>query len=133
MDNMLVIIRGLPGSGKSTLARNEFYTYVHLEADMYHMVAGEYKFVGDRVHLAHKWCQETCRIFLNSGLSVVVSNTFTTLKEIQPYADMAQELGIPMHVYRMTENYGSIHNVPVDVIEKMKNRFQPFEGEKEYG
>lgn len=133
MDNMLAIIRGLPGSGKSTLAREQFFTYVHLEADMYHMVAGKYKFDGDRVHLAHKWCQETCRIFLNSGLSVVVSNTFTTLKEIQPYADMAKELGIPMHVYRLTADYGSIHNVPAEVIEKMKGRFQDFEGERIHG
>lgn len=129
---MLYLIRGLPGSGKSYYARifiSADQADVHLEADMYHMVNGVYKFVGDNVYAAHKWCQESTRIFLNNDMGVVISNTFTQKKEIQPYLDMAKDIGVDVKIYRCTQNYGSIHNVPDEVIQKMKARFEDYEGE----
>jgi len=35
-------------------------------------------------------------------------------------------------VVRCTANYGSIHGVPEATIEKMKNRFEYYEGEYSY-
>ena len=45
----LILVRGLPGSGKSTIASaidgsDESYAPIHLEADMFFMENGEYKF-----------------------------------------------------------------------------------------
>lgn len=129
---MLILIRGLPGSGKSTYAKK---LVDMLEADLFqktnvkHFEADDFwedrefnpRFLG----LAHKKCQENTWDALCQGYDVVVANTFTRLWEMQPYLDMTEDI----KVYRMTGDYGSIHNVPKDTIEKMKKRFEDFDGE----
>ena len=131
----LVLVRGLPGSGKSTYAEEITRVrpddrYVWLEADMYFVDhKGNYNWHKNGIMHAHTWCQDTARIFLNNGKNVVVSNTFTTLKEMQPYIDHANLLGIDIDVYRMTGDYGSVHDVPDEVIKKMSDRFENNFGE----
>lgn len=125
---MLILIRGLPGSGKSTFARD--YDIRHYEADMFFIQPdGEYEFNPGLIKQAHEWCQTSVRCALYARHDVVVSNTFTTLKEMQPYIDFAKNCGAELKVYRMTGNYGSIHNVPEETIERMRNRFEDYEGE----
>lgn len=130
---MIILIRGLPGSGKSTLARkmlNFHEKTIHLEADMYFTNnRGEYNWNAEYVHEAHRWCQDTARICLNMGYNVIVSNTFTTLKEMQVYLEHAEMIDTPIIVHRMTGNYGSIHNVPEATILKMRDRFEDYPGE----
>lgn len=118
--NSLVLIRGLPGSGKSTFYRNRFPSFVHYEADMYHMVHGKYEFSTDKLSEAHRWCRESAFVSLHNFNNVVVSNTFTTLFELRPYLDM------PFNVWvlKMEGNFDSVHNVPDHAIEKMKNRWE---------
>ena len=130
MLNKLILIRGIPGSGKSTYAKTHFSDHIHLEADMYFMSpTGDYIYDATRIKSAHSWCQESTKIFLSNGYDVVVSNTFTTLKEMNFYINLAKEWDIPYAVFRLNTEYGSIHNVPQEVIEKMKARFENFEGE----
>ena len=126
----LIIVRGLPGSGKSTFAQTFPFT-VHLEADMFFLNdVGEYKFDSQLLGRAHTWCQETTKILLRSGNSVIVSNTFTTMKEINPYLDIAKNIkGCTVEVYRTTKNYGSVHNVPKEAIQRMADRFVDYPGE----
>lgn len=122
----LILVRGMPGSGKSTLAAKlaalEYYN--HLETDQYWMVDGEYKFDMSRIKDAHQWCQDSVREKLTKGYGVVVSNTFTTQKEMKPYFDMAKEFGIRPQVILCQGNYGNIHNVPTDVLARMAERFE---------
>lgn len=122
----LYLIRGLPGSGKSTLARDmltEYTSTEHFEADMYHMKDGEYQFDPSRIKQAHAWCLLATFEALQDGVDVIVSNTFTTAKEIQPYADLARDLDTHFDIITRTGNYGSIHNVPKATVEKMARRF----------
>jgi len=125
----LYLVRGLPGSGKSTMAR--MISDVHFEADMYHMVGDKYVFVGENIKAAHEWCYQSTRIFLNRVAVVAVSNTFTTLKEMQRYLDFQKD-GHRIAVIRCTGEFGNIHNVPADVMEKMKARFEDYPGELLY-
>ena len=122
----LILVRGMPGSGKSTLAAKiaaiEYYN--HLETDQFWMVDGEYKFDMSRIKEAHQWCQDSVREKLTKGYGVVVSNTFTTQKEMKPYFDMAKEFGIRPQVILCQGNYGNIHNVPTDVLARMAERFE---------
>lgn len=126
----LILIRGLPGSGKSTLARMIYNTELewtkHLEADMYFIdtITGEYKFDAGKLHKAHLWCQKTTDISLKYDFQVVVSNTFTTIKELRPYFEIAKSHGIIPQVITCHGNYGSVHDVPEETMQKMKSRFQ---------
>ena len=123
MKNYLILVRGLPGSGKSTIANLIDYTgFIHLETDQYW--GPDYKFDMSKLGEAHQWCQDETANMLGRGHDVVVSNTFTTKKELQPYFDIAKRFGIVPQVILCQGQYGNIHNVPVEVLEKMKNRFE---------
>lgn len=128
---MLILVRGLPGSGKSTYANSfKLINTINLEADMFFIdEKGKYVFKGELIKYAHEWCINTARIFMNNGHNVLVSNTFTTLKEMKPYIEHAQKLRVDIKVYRMINEYKSIHDVPEEVIEKMKARFEDYPGE----
>lgn len=123
----LTIIRGLPGSGKTTLAKT--FGCLHLEADMAHVRGGEYLWVGGRINFAHKWCQKVCCDTLKGGMDVVVSNTFTTHKELTPYLSMPYT---ELKIIKCVGEYGSIHAVPQEAIERMKARWVDYEGETEH-
>ena len=123
----LYIVRGLPGSGKSTYAKK--LGCFHVEADMFHVKDGEYKFDIQRSRLGHNWCQKTVIFAMEQGMDVVVSNTFTQNWEIYPYLEFAKKTGHLVNVIRMTNEFGSVHGVPEDTMKKMRERFEDVDGE----
>ena len=127
-DLKLILVRGLPGSGKSTIARSlSDGTWTrHLETDMYwiNTITGEYEFVPERIKDAHLWCQKGVDHILNQGYSVAVSNTFTQKWELQPYFEIAKKYGIIPQVILCQNQFKNIHNVPEEVLVKMKDRFE---------
>ena len=140
MIGKLIIVRGIPGSGKTTFVENQRAgdnpeLSFHFEADMYfewiNLLTGqkEYSFDQSQLGNAHAWCQEQTKRALTKGGKVYVSNTFTTLKELVPYLEMATELGAKIEIHEMSEipvvegKRKNIHNVPQDVIDKMLQRW----------
>jgi len=121
----LTLIRGLPGSGKSTKASamSAATGSLHFEADQWMMVDGEYQFDPAKLHYAHKQCLQSTKDALLAGKDVVVSNTFTTKKELAPYLKLAEELTVPVNIIICTSDYGSVHNVPDETMTKMRARF----------
>lgn len=126
--NTLILVRGTPGSGKSTLAKwiSVDSTVLHFEADMFFVdpETGEYKFDGMRIGEAHEWCQSITKQSLSEGYNVVVSNTFTRLKEMRPYFEMAKELNIVPTVYVAQGGFKNVHGVPDQVLDNMRKRFE---------
>lgn len=124
----MILVRGLPGSAKSTFAGDMSFAHPfseHFEADMYFMDSeGNYNFDASKLGQAHKWCQEETDRVLTEGEMVIVSNTFTTKKELKPYFDIAKKHGIIPNVILCQNSFKSIHNVPDETMEKMKNRFE---------
>lgn len=123
----LILIRGIPGSGKSTLAKQiETNTSccIHLETDMYFYVNGVYEFDVKKLRFNHQRCLDNTNSYLNNYFSVVVSNTFTTKRELRPYFEIAKKYNIVPEVILCQNQFGSIHDVPDETIEKMKKRFQ---------
>lgn len=120
----LVLVRGLPGSGKSTIAKNLIGWYHHLETDMFWMLNGEYVFDASRLGEAHTWCQNQTRELMTKGFSPVVSNTFTTKKELKPYFDIAKEFDIVPTIILCQSQWGNIHNVPEETLKRMEARFE---------
>lgn len=117
----LVLIRGLPGSGKSTLAKT-LKGFIHMETDQYW--GKDYAFDASKLGAAHAWCQEQTRQLLHEGEDVVVSNTFTTKKELKPYIEIAKEFGITPSIILCQNNFGNTHNVPAETLFKMNARFE---------
>ncbi len=130
----LTLIRGTPGSGKTTLAKSKYVPlgYVHLEADMFFEQSGTYLFEPAKIGLAHSWCQRKTREHLVAGRHVVVSNTFTTHWELFPYIDMADKIPAELKVIHAQGNFQNVHSVPQAALDKMKARWQPFDGEEIY-
>lgn len=122
----LTLIRGLPGSGKSTLAKSMVRSsdLPHYEADMFFMKEGKYCFDISKLHQAHQWCLNSTKASLSAGLDVVVSNTFTTKKEMKPYVDLAAELGVQLVIIECTADFGSIHDVPEEALQRMRARWE---------
>lgn len=128
--NELFLLRGLPGSGKSTLAKS--LGGFHVEADMYFINDGEYKFDGSKIKDAHEWCQNefNTAMILNhtTGVNkrIVVSNTFTQEWEMKAYTDLAESYDYRVYSLIVENRHGGVneHGVPEDKLEQMKNRFQ---------
>lgn len=128
----LLIIRGLPGSGKSTLAKQieSDYNFVHLETDMYFMDKfGEYNYDKTKIQEAHNWCLRQVEAVAIDKKDIVVSNTFTTFKEVEPYIKLSNRYKYNFAIICCSGKFKSIHNVPESIIEKMKLRFEQIPGE----
>lgn len=124
---MLLLVRGAPGSGKSTFAQYLFrmYGFKHHEADHYMFENGVYKFDSKKLGWAHQQCREAVRqdLFIN-GENVVVSNTFIHKREMKPYITMGTEAHYIVKQIILRNDFGSVHNVPRDTVNKMKRRLE---------
>jgi predicted kinase len=118
----LMLIRGLPGSGKSTLAKSLTPHYMHRETDMFW--GPDYKFDYSRLTEAHEWCLDQTRNIMQLGFFPVVSNTFTLKRNMRPYFELAREFGIVPTVIHCQNDFGNIHNVPKDALDRMRNQFE---------
>ena len=127
----LIIVRGLPGSGKSTLARRIAGDINRgdpgmaevFEADDFFLIDGKYQFEASELPQAHGQCLARTAKHLERGGTAIVSNTFTTRRELKPYFNLAKQVGIVPVVYLAQNNFGSIHAVPEEIMTKMRERF----------
>jgi predicted kinase len=125
MNKELYLLRGLPGSGKSTLAKS--LAGCHVEADMYFMNDGEYKFDPSKLSEAHQWCQNKTTAYMHTNWPrIVVSNTFTQEWEMEAYYKLAEKYGYTVYSIIVENRHGGVnkHGVPDDKLQQMKDRFQ---------
>ena len=126
----LFLLRGLPGSGKSTLAKS--LDGIHVEADQFFMVGGEYKFDASKLREAHNSCLTRVKsymyIFSGNPKSerIIVSNTFTQEWEMEAYYKLAEQYGYKVFSIIVENRHEGVnqHGVPADKLEQMKNRFE---------
>ena len=77
---------------------------------------------------AHRYCQIVVKNAMQSGADqIAVSNTFSQLWEIKPYQSLARKYEYNVTIIECQNDFGSIHNVPGDAIDKMKARWEAIE------
>ena len=132
----IYLIRGIPGAGKSTFAKKLRqairekcdFTASIFETDNFFVDAtnGTYKFDSGLTELAHNWnigeVYKNCRDYCCAPC--IVANSFTTEKEIHPYRNIARELKRRCVIIDLYTEHESVHNVPDNIIAKMKTRWQ---------
>lgn len=126
----LILLRGLPGSGKSTLAKS--LGGIHIEADQFFMIDGEYKFDASKLKEAHNNCLTRVKSYMyiysskDTSERLIVSNTFTQEWEMKPYFDLAESYGYRVYSLIVENRHGnkSVHDVPDATMGNMLNRFQ---------
>lgn len=132
-DKRVIIIRGLPGSGKSTMALKHFVDkkgYKICEADHFFYDNGVYNFDYSKLADAHEYCHNKAISELERGGKVVISNTFSRLWEIKELLGKLPVGRNEVSVLHCHGGTGTVHNVPEFVVERMKQRWQTWKGEK---
>jgi hypothetical protein len=103
------------------------------EADQYFYDENyNYNFDVTKLHAAHMDCQRRVEELMKIsdttqyGSEIVVSNTSTTKKEMEPYLKLAEKYGYKVVSLIVENRHGntSVHNVPDETMEKMRNRFE---------
>lgn len=128
----LILVRGLPGSGKTTYVNRNFPTrYIHLEADHFRTdCRGHYLYDPAKNGICHRLCQDYAEMALSQGKDVVISNTFTTIKEMQYYISLASAYGADLRVITCRGKFQNVHDVPEKAMEAMRKRWQDYPGEE---
>lgn len=125
MEKVLIIVRGIPGSGKTTFAAM-LGKAICCADDFFTTRDGKYVWKPERVGKAHEWCQRKCRRFMKAQAErIMVANTSTTEREMQPYMDLARQFGYKVFSVIVETRHGnkSVHNVPEVTLDKMRERF----------
>jgi len=140
MQKVLTLVRGLPGSGKSSYARSiwigteadeDIKTGI-CSADDFFTVKGVYTFDSSKLTEAHNDCQYRTRMGLLAGMNIVVANTFTCRWEMEPYLQIASEVGARIVVVDCFDGgmddatlaSTNVHGVPADTIAAMRGRWE---------
>lgn len=131
MQQSLILIRGVPGAGKTLLAQTLQFNSENskmVEADQFMTdLDGNYKYSHSRVTECHNQCFEGAKKAMYEGYTVIVSNYFTRIWEMQRYLNLAIDLRIPIQVIHCQSEFKNIHNVPEDKVVQMHERFEPLD------
>lgn len=128
----VIFIRGASGSGKTTLARQLIFTLskdaVILETDDYFVKQGQYQFERDKLQSAHDWNRQRFTQALHEGGDIIVSNTFIKLWELNKYLEHIDTSTIRVTIYELHSQYGGVHDVPQEVVDRTRKHFEPYTG-----
>lgn len=110
-------------------------------ADDFFMVNGKYEFNRFKTGYAHNNCwlyteslikmvessmfnKEPHSIKKQFNNEIIVHNVFSSRKMLKPYYELAEKYGWQVQEIICKGNFGNVHNVPDEVIQRMANRFE---------
>lgn len=141
----MYIMRGLPGSGKSTMAQYAHSWYInHLFTstvittdDFWYNEKNEYIFDPTRLKEAHEWNLNRAIEAIEAKLNVIIiDNVHSQFWEAEKYVIHAFQNGYAVELKWPTNPWSenvdelferNLHNVPREVIQAMKDRFESHE------
>lgn len=138
----LILLRGPSGTGKSTIARH--LSAPHADQAAFHETDqffvdehGVYHFAVSKLKAAHEWNQlQVERSMQQSKELVIVANTFIAHWEMERYLELAEEYHYKVELIRTPGPWDPAilqkrnkHSVPLDVLRRHINGYQPHEDE----
>ena len=131
MTKTLYLVRGLAGSGKSTLAK-KLAPHSTFSADEYyeHLAKEQGKtysevFFPEALPVAHSECQQRAEHSMVNGVQeIAIANTFSQKWEAEPYFVLAEKYGYTVCIIECQSQFGSVHDVPEEVVEAMRDRWE---------
>lgn len=130
MRKVLYLIRGVPGAGKSTIAAYLVERCCRHSADDYFTTYPNgretYNFDASKLQQAHRACLDAVkRNIRDLQPRIVVANTFIKREQMQPYYELANNAGYEVVEITVKSNFKSAHNVPTEVVSRMRREFEP--------
>jgi predicted kinase len=126
----LTILRGCSGSGKSSFAKyiasmSDSYTGI-IAADDFFLKDGEYKFDANKLGQAHQDCLNRVESHMKNEDDIIIHNTNTSLKEINPYLELAIKYNYKIFSIIIENRHGgqNIHGVPTETLQKQEQRLR---------
>lgn len=126
----MTVLRGAPGSGKSTLAQQIVAASTNprgvavCSTDSYFMRGDVYRFDPTKLGEYHAENQAHAAAMCAEGLDVIVDNTNSALWEMKPYVEAAVHYGCSITVVTCRSNYGNIHGVPSEVVQRIDDNLR---------
>lgn len=138
----IYILRGIPGAGKSTFV-NKFLKLsdpsllVCSADDYFTQPDGSYVYDRSKTSQAHGECmlKYLKALVENQTSTIVVDNTNTTRSELEWYVKTAHKvcykplLSVVRFKADLETSKRNIHNVPVEAVQRMLDRFEDWDGE----
>lgn len=127
----LFIVRGPVGTGKSTVAlaiASKYPDMKHLEADMcFTDKDGVYRFNLAELGRVYEWCATEAESLMSEGVSLVVSNPFSQLWEMEIYLVVAARYEYEVIMIDCMHQFGNPHQVEQKVIDAQRKRWETAE------
>lgn len=120
-----IVLRGAAGSGKSTWA-NAFPTpKCVISTDSYFIRGYEYKFDPSLLGYYHKLSFDKAQWLIDRHMvMIILDNTNIKLEHYSHYVQYAQDHGYTVYQKVFDGEFESIHNVPAEVVSRMRSTFQ---------
>lgn len=125
------ILIGPSGAGKTTYVRENYADAEYCSADVYFVDPNDcvYRFDASKLQDAHSYCLWSFCEALSNGKDAVVDNTNCNEIDVAPYIAVATAYSAEVDITVFVVDYNdaeklarrNVHNVPVDVIERMIN------------
>lgn len=133
LSKTLYLIRGIPGSGKSTLAARLAPRH-NVAADDFPGLYVNGGYQPELQKASHEWCLNRATEMMSmAARAIAVHNTFCNPDYMHDYLLSAsvnryavQIIHAEAVILPNLEQAKSIHNVPQDVIERMRDSFKSF-------
>lgn len=134
----LLLLRGISGSGKTTIVKmmtavfKEVPSVVCSADDYFVNREGQYVFDKNKLGTAHQLCKDKVEFSMKNDVPwIILDNTNTTYQEIKPYLIMAEDNGYEVDFQEADMDLSveecfkrNTHGVPLETIQRMKDRYE---------